>query len=57
MSTELLELTRAIALEAGQLAAQRRREGVEVAATKSSIVDVVTARRILFAHRPLPSRG
>lgn len=43
MSTELLELTRAIALEAGQLAAQRRREGVEVAATKSSIVDVVTA--------------
>jgi myo-inositol-1(or 4)-monophosphatase len=43
MSTELLELARAIALEAGQLAAQRRREGVEVAATKSSIVDVVTA--------------
>jgi myo-inositol-1(or 4)-monophosphatase len=43
MSTELLDLTRAIAREAGQLAAQRRREGVEVAATKSSIVDVVTA--------------
>src|SRR5690606_7756981 len=43
MSTELLDLTRAIAWEAGQLAAQRRREGVEVAATKSSIVDVVTA--------------
>jgi myo-inositol-1(or 4)-monophosphatase len=43
MSAELLDLTRAIALEAGQLAAQRRREGVEVAATKSSIVDVVTA--------------
>jgi len=43
MTTELLDLTRAIALEAGQLAARRRREGVEVAATKSSIVDVVTA--------------
>ncbi len=42
MSSELLDLTRAIALEAGQLAARRRREGVEVAATKSSIVDVVT---------------
>ena len=43
MSTELLDLARAIALESGRLAAQRRREGVEVAATKSSIVDVVTA--------------
>src|SRR5690606_29953970 len=43
MSTELLDLARTIALEAGRLAARRRREGVEVAATKSSIVDVVTA--------------
>ncbi|MFT4028244.1 MAG: inositol monophosphatase family protein [Protaetiibacter sp.] len=43
MSAELLELARAIALEAGELAAARRREGVEVAATKSSVVDVVTA--------------
>lgn len=43
MSTELLDLARSIALEAGRLAARRRREGVEVAATKSSIVDVVTA--------------
>lgn len=43
MSTELLDLARTIALEAGHLAARRRREGVEVAATKSSIVDVVTA--------------
>lgn len=43
MSTDLLELARAIAVEAGELAAARRREGVEVAATKSSIVDVVTA--------------
>ena len=42
MSPELLHLARAIALEAGELAAQRRRDGVEVAATKSSIVDVVT---------------
>src|SRR5690606_9049085 len=38
MSTELLDLARTIALEAGRLAARRRREGVEVAATKSSIV-------------------
>jgi len=42
MSSELLHLARTIALEAGELAAQRRREGVEVAATKSSLVDVVT---------------
>ena len=39
---ELLELARTIALEAGELAARRRREGVEVAATKSTVVDVVT---------------
>ena len=43
MSSELLDLARRIAIEAGELAALRRREGVEVAATKSSIVDVVTA--------------
>ncbi len=43
MTTELLDLARSIALEAGELAAARRREGVEVAATKSNIVDVVTA--------------
>lgn len=42
MSSELLHLARTIALEAGELAAQRRRDGVEVAATKSSLVDVVT---------------
>lgn len=41
-NTDLLDLTRRIALEAGALAATRRAEGVEVAATKSSIVDVVT---------------
>ena len=41
-SGELLELTRRIALQAGELAARRRREGVEVAATKSSPEDVVT---------------
>ena len=40
---ELPELACSIALEAGALAARRRAEGVEVAATKSSIVDVVTA--------------
>jgi myo-inositol-1(or 4)-monophosphatase len=38
----LLDLARGIALEAGELAARRRGEGVEVAATKSTIVDVVT---------------
>lgn len=43
MPGELLELARSIALEAGALAARRREEGVEVAATKSSSVDVVTA--------------
>ncbi len=42
MSRELLDLARSIALEAGALAAKRRREGVEVADTKSSAVDVVT---------------
>ena len=43
MSSELLDLARSLALDAGALAATRRREGVEVAATKSSLVDVVTA--------------
>ena len=40
--SELLDLARSVALEAGELAARRRREGVAVAATKSTIVDVVT---------------
>ncbi|TPW74144.1 inositol monophosphatase family protein [Schumannella soli] len=39
----LLALARDIALEAGALAARRRAEGVEVAAAKSSPVDIVTA--------------
>lgn len=43
MVGELLDLARAIALEAGALAARRRAEGVEVAGTKSTIVDIVTA--------------
>jgi myo-inositol-1(or 4)-monophosphatase len=42
MPPELPALARTIAIEAGELAARRRREGVEVAATKSTIVDVVT---------------
>ncbi len=59
--SELLDLARDIALQAGELAARRRAEGVEVAATKSSIVDVVTAadreveqliRRRLADERP-----
>ena len=41
-TSALLDLARAIAIEAGELAARRRHEGVHVAATKSSIVDVVT---------------
>ncbi|MDN4642153.1 inositol monophosphatase family protein [Agreia sp. PsM10] len=41
-NTDLLTIARRIGLEAGALAARRRAEGVEVAATKSSIVDVVT---------------
>ncbi|NQX35369.1 inositol monophosphatase family protein [Herbiconiux sp. VKM Ac-2851] len=39
---ELLAIARDIALEAGELVRRRRSEGVEVAATKSSIADVVT---------------
>ena len=39
---ELLTIARTIALEAGALAKKRRSEGVSVAATKSSAVDVVT---------------
>lgn len=40
--SELLDIARTIALEAGELIARRRREGVTVAATKSSSIDVVT---------------
>ncbi len=39
---KLLELATRVAVEAGDLAAQRRREGVSVAASKSSPVDIVT---------------
>ncbi|WP_440708148.1 inositol monophosphatase family protein [Herbiconiux sp. YIM B11900] len=42
LAGELLEVARAIAIEAGALIARRRAEGVEVAQTKSSAVDVVT---------------
>lgn len=41
--TELADLARSVALEAAALAQRRRAEGVEIAATKSSVVDVVTA--------------
>ena len=40
--TELLDIARTIALEAGELIARRRSEGVVVADTKSSSIDVVT---------------
>ena len=39
---DLLAIARSIAVEAGALAALRRSEGVEVAASKSSPVDIVT---------------
>ena len=42
MSSDLLSIARDIALQAGALAKQRRAEGVEVAASKSSPVDIVT---------------
>ncbi|MDJ0377622.1 inositol monophosphatase family protein [Cryobacterium sp. PH31-L1] len=41
--TELLDLARTIALTAGALAHRRRVEGVEIAASKSSPEDIVTA--------------
>jgi len=40
---DLLAIARDIALQAGALAARRRTEGVEVAASKSTPVDIVTA--------------
>lgn len=43
MPTDLLSIARDVALKAGALAKQRRAEGVEVAASKSSPVDIVTA--------------
>lgn len=39
---DLLAIARAVALSAGALAAQRRSEGVSIAASKSSSVDIVT---------------
>jgi len=41
--TDLLAIAVDIATAAGELARRRRREGVSIAATKSSLVDVVTA--------------
>ena len=40
--TGLLALARAVAVEAGELAARLRRDGVAVAGTKSSPIDIVT---------------
>lgn len=40
---QLLQIASTIAVEAGELARQRRLDGIEVTATKSSPVDVVTA--------------
>ena len=52
---DLLDLARAVALEAADLVRARRAEGVEVAATKSSPVDVVTeadraSERLIYAR-------
>ena len=41
--TALLEVAHRVAIEAAELAARLRREGVEVAGTKSSPIDIVTA--------------
>lgn len=41
-ANDLLAIARRIAIQAGELAARRRSEGVEVAATKSTAVDIVT---------------
>ncbi|TFC45594.1 inositol monophosphatase [Cryobacterium sp. TMT1-21] len=60
-STELLRLAQDAALAAGELAARRRAEGVQIAASKSSPEDIVTKadretetliRRLLAAARP-----
>jgi myo-inositol-1(or 4)-monophosphatase len=42
-ASELIDIARTVAEEAGALAARLRREGVEVQATKSSPIDIVTA--------------
>lgn len=42
MTTALLDLARSTAIAAGELALQRRTEGVTVAASKSTVVDIVT---------------
>lgn len=61
LATELQSLAREVALEAGELARRRRAEGVEIAATKSAIADIVTEadrevealiRQRLAAERP-----
>jgi len=60
--SDLLQIARSTALRAGELAALRRAEGVEVAASKSSPVDIVTEadretealiRALLAEARPL----
>lgn len=43
MSRELLDLAQSIAVQAAEYAHERRQAGVEVAATKSSDLDIVTA--------------
>jgi len=61
MSLDLLDLARDIALEAGDLARRRRAEGVSIAASKSTLADIVTeadrevealVRSRLAAERP-----
>ncbi|MGI6879245.1 inositol monophosphatase family protein [Microbacterium sp. gxy059] len=61
LETDLRDLARDIAEEAGELAHRRRREGVSIAASKSTLADIVTdadreveqlIRRRLTAERP-----
>jgi myo-inositol-1(or 4)-monophosphatase len=42
VTRELLDLARSVAREAAELVARRRAEGVQVAASKSTVVDIVT---------------
>lgn len=58
---ELLEIAKTTAIEASKLATQMRKPGIEVAATKSSILDIVTEgdrateqliKKLILAQRP-----
>ena len=56
MPSELLDLARTIALEAGELAAQRRREGVEVADVREGQDPLAALWRELCPGEPIPAK-